>query len=353
MDQLLSKTGHKLVSFHPGKRIDAVVSEIAGNAVYFTIGGKAKGLLTGKHLEEVRAFVKTLSVGDKVWGVVMEPETKDGYVHLSMRHAASESVWNRLTEAKKNGTEIRVTGRNASNKGITVELDSLIAFIPSSQIGKVVLSDIDDIVGKSIRVKVLDVDKARKRVIFSERAVSEAGAIKQLGKALTKVKEGKKYQGVVTQTTGFGAFVEIKIKMDGEEIPVEGLVHISELSWDKVGESTSVVTEGDEVEVLALGIKGDKLALSIKQAQGDPWEGVEKKYKVDTKASGKIMRVSNFGVFVELEPGIEGLIHVTKIPPGTDLKKGDKVNVYVEEVNRKDKKIGLGIVLTTKPVGYK
>jgi len=130
-------------------------------------------------------------------------------------------------------------------------------------------------------------------------------------------------------------------------------VHISELSWEKVSSPDDVVSQGDKVKVKIVAKRNGKLAFSIKQALEDPWEKVEKKYKKDKRVRADITRVTDFGVFVQLEPGIEGLIHITKIPPGKKLVKGDKVDVYVEDIDKENRKIALGLVLTEKPVGYK
>jgi small subunit ribosomal protein S1 len=134
---------------------------------------------------------------------------------------------------------------------------------------------------------------------------------------------------------------------------LEGLVHISELSWDKIGKPEEIVSVGDNVKVKVIGKKNGKLALSIKQTQKDPWEEAEKRYPKDKKVEGKVVRVSDFGMFVSLEPGVEGLVHITKIPPTKKFEVGDDVNVVIEEIDSKAKKLSLGLVLTAKPVGYK
>jgi ribosomal protein S1 len=141
--------------------------------------------------------------------------------------------------------------------------------------------------------------------------------------------------------------------VSGKKVPVEGLVHISELSWQKIAKVGDMLSEGDRVNVVVIGVDDGKIALSTKKAESDPWGEVEKKYKTEQKLEGVVVRRSGFGLFVELEPGIEGLVHITKIPPGSEYKKGDKVNVYIEEVNKQERKISLGLVLTSKPVGYK
>jgi ribosomal protein S1 len=158
----------------------------------------------------------------------------------------------------------------------------------------------------------------------------------------------------VTKIYAFGCFVQIQVEIKkGKKVPVEGLVHISELSWEKVSDSKEIVTEGEKVKVKIIGKKDDKLSLSMKQAKKDPWESAVKKYKKDKKLKGKVVRLSDYGVFVQLEPGVEGLIHMTKIPPATKLEEGKQVDVYVERIDPEARKLSLGLVLTTKPIGYK
>jgi len=216
------------------------------------------------------------------------------------------------------------------------------------EFNKKVLENIDNL-AETLKIKVIEVDKRKKKVVFSERAVSEAKEIEEAGIALKKVEIDKVYDGVITTITSFGIFVKIK----ADKSDIEGLVHISELSWEKIERPSEVFKLGQKVKVKVLGIRDGKLALSLKQAQENPWENVSKKFKVDDKVKGTVTKNSDFGTFVKLAPGIEGLIHITKIPPATKLNVGDAVNCYIEEIDTKNKRISLGLILSVKPVGYK
>ena len=193
---------------------------------------------------------------------------------------------------------------------------------------------------------------------MSEKAVSEATDIKLAKEFLDKIKEGDIYDAVVTTVASFGCFVRLDV---GKEAPTkvkksfapEGLVHVSELSWSKVENVSDAVKIGDKVKVKVIGTKDGKLSLSVKRAKVDPWTKAGDKYHVDTKYEGKVVKISDFGIFVELEPGVEGLIHITKIPPATRLREGEKINCIVEEIDAKSKKMSLGLVLSSKPIGYK
>ncbi len=349
MADLLAKNNYKLQSFKRGQKIDATVRKITDKAVIFDIGGKSEGLLVDVYLQEVRDFVKTLKIGDRIRANIMDPETSEGVVLLSLRHAAGEQVWDNLRKLQTDDKELNVNAKTLGTSGMFVEYDSIVGFIPLSQFGKKAAENLSALLGKTLVVKIADVDPQKKRIVFSEKAVSEKEDIAKIKTALANAKEGEIHEGVVTTVTDFGVFVEITL----EKMKLEGLVHVSELAWDRVAKPSELLKVGDKVKVKILSLNPDKLAFSIKHAQEDPWETMADKYKVDQKLSGTVSRVSDFGVFVQLESGIEGLIHLTKIPPAMKLKTGDPVNVYVEEIDTKSKKMALGLVLTSKPVGYK
>ncbi len=349
MEELLSLYSKKLVGFSRGQKVDATLTDLSKRYASFDVGGKSEAVLNDIYFQEARDYLKTLKIGDKVQATIVEPETKEGYVLISLKNASSDSIWDSLYEAMEKDLEISVIVKNVTPSGVVVEYGMVSGFIPMSQVGKKTFSKIESFMDKSIKVKVLDVDRDHKKVVFSEKYVSEADEIKKINKALTKIKEGEIYTGHVSNITDFGAFVAIDI----DKITVEGLVHFSELSWDKSGKPSDYLSEGDKVKVKVIGVKQGKLALSIKQAAEDPWSTASKKYKVEDKFKGKVSRISDFGAFVVLEPGIEGLIHITKIPPAQKIKVSDTVHCYIEEIDPENRKISLGLVLTSKPVAYK
>lgn len=353
MEELLAKVGYSPRAFFQGQRFEAKVTEVNNKSVIFDIGGKSEGVVLGKDFEEAREFIKTLKPGDKVQVQVTIAEAQDGSTLLSLRQAAYDAGWNRLEKAKSENGAVAVFGRIASSSGITVDCYGLTGFIPTSQMGKIAIQNPQILVGRHFVAKVVEADRAKSRLVLSEKAVSEAAGMALVEKALKEVKEGDLYEGVVSTVASFGVFARIEVDVEGKKVPLEGLVHISEISWEKVNDLTSIYKEGSKIKVKVIGLKDGKVALSVKQARKDPWVEVENKYKVDDKVGGKITRISDFGVFVQLEPGIEGLIGLTKIPPGTPLKEGIEVNCYIEKIDAKNRKISLGLVLKAKPVGYK
>ncbi len=353
MEELLAKSGYNIKGFSRGEKIKVKLIEMSAHSAIFDVGGKGEGILTDTYFQEAKDFLRTLKLGDTTIATVMDPETSDGSVLISLRQAASDSIWDFLNKAKKTDSPLNVLVRNVTSSGILVEQDNLSGFIPTSQIGKATLAHIDDLNGKRIKVKVIEVDKKRKRVVFSEKAVSEAKDMELNQKAQKELKEGQIYTGTIVTVADFGIFVGIPVKVDDKKVTVEGLVHVSELSWEKTEKPSDTFKKGQKVDVKILAARGGKLSLSIKQAQVDPWEKGSGKYKAEDRIKGKIVKISDFGVFVQLEPGIEGLIHITKIPPAQHLKVGDEVQCYIEEINQKEKRISLGLVLTQKPLGYK
>jgi len=354
MAELLAAYGSKTKGFNRGQKLKAKVTSINSRAVVLDIGGKSEGLVTEKAFAEARDFVKTLKVGDEVVVSVLIPENPEGYVILSLREASSEASWTRLEKAKAENAPIVVFVKGLNPSGITVDAEGILGFIPNSQLGKEVSKNVQGLIGKYIKAVPLEVDKSFNKVVLSEKEVSEKEDIKAAKEALANIKEGEIYSGEVTTVANFGCFVKIQAEgVKGKKVEVEGLVHVSELAWGKVNDPRDVISEGKKVEVKVLGTHDGKLALSIKQAEKDPWQEAASKYKAEAKVSGKVTRMSDYGAFVELEPGVEGLVHLTKIPPGTKLSEGQEVNVYIEEVDPKARKLSLGLVLTTKPVGYK
>lgn len=349
MAELLATYGKPIHGFSAGDKVKGKVIAKTSKSLVLDIGGKSEGVVTEKAFSEARDFIKNLKVGDEVVASVLIPETPDGVVILSLRQAAFDASWERLEKARNTGEEVAVLGKGVNQSGVTVDVEGLTGFIPGVQLGREVSKNPQGLIGKYFKTKVLGVDKLTNKIVLSEKEISEAGELKAAKETLSKVKEGEVYDGEVTTVANFGCFVKFKIG----KIPLEGLVHVSELSWSKVENPSDVVRQQDKVKVKVIAVKDGKIALSIKRAQKDPWEGAEKKYKPETKLRGKVVKISDFGVFIELEPGVEGLVHMTKIPPATNLEEGQEIKVIVEEIDPKSKKLSLGLVLTSKPVGYK
>lgn len=349
MAELLARHARKVNNLTAGQRIKSKVVSITPTEVILDIGGKSEGIVKEKGYQEAKELINTLKAGQEVLATVLVPESRDGTIVMALRDAMHDITWERLTKAQKEGSEVAVIGRGVTPSGFNVDVEGLSGFIPTSQMGKEANANVQKLIGHGFKVKVIEVDKSQNKIVLSEKEVSEAEDIANAKRAMKKVQEGEIYDGVVTTVANFGCFVRFKV----EKVEIEGLVHVSEMSYSRIANPHDFVKTGDKVRVKVLAARDGKLALSMKQAAGDPWAEVSEKYKVDQKVSGKIVRISDFGMFVELEPGVEGLVHITKIPPTQKFEVGQEVRCEVEEVNVKDKRIALGLVLTSVPVGYK
>lgn len=353
MAELLASAKKKVIGFSSGQKVKGKVISKNPKSLILDIGGKSEGIVAEKAFVEARDFIKDLKTGDEVWTTVIVSENKDGNVLLSLRQAAFDSSWERVIKAKDEALPVAVLGRGVNPSGVTVEVEGLTGFIPQSQLSRQASKNPQDLVGKYFKAKIIEVDKVANKVVLSEKEISEAADIKAEKEALEKIKEGEIFDGIVTTVANFGCFVKIAVPSKTKEIFVEGLVHISEFSWGKTKNPFDLVEVGDKIKVKVIGAREGKLALSIKAAQEDPWDKAPDKYKPEDRLEGTITRISDFGIFVEVEPGIEGLIHTTKIPPGKKFSEGEKVKCYVENLDTKAHKLSLGLVLTSKPIGYK
>lgn len=355
MDELLSLYGASVRRLSLGERVKGTITQKLPGRVVVDIGGKSEGIIAEKAYKEAESLIRNLKIGDEIQAQVIVSETPDGYTVLSLRQATHDASWKKLEDSKINGTPIMVEGKTVTSAGIMVDVSGLTGFIPKSQLGKVTARNQQALVGKRFEAVVIDTDRGSNKVVLSEKEVSEKDELELVRAAVKSVKEGETFEGEVTSIYDFGCFVKIEVPLKGVEdkVELEGLVHISELSWDKVARSEDAFQIGDKVKVKVIGKTNGKLALSIRQMEEDPWDTIEKKYKKESRVKGSVSKLTDFGVFVQLEPGIEGLVHLTKIPPGKRLAKGDSVNVYVEEIDPREKRISLGLVLTEKPVGYK
>ncbi len=355
MDQLMKSVGYTFKGFKRGEQVVGKVVEVTSRTVYIDIGGKAEAIVSEKEYEMAKDYFRAMKPGDEVTGTVLITENDAGQVILSLRRAASDNKWKAFEQALADDSPIAVKGKEVTKGGLLVEIDGVFGFIPSSQLGHEADADSSALIGKTIMVKVIEVDRSMNRLVLSERAVSEAADIEKRKTALTAVKVGGEYEGTVVGMVPFGAFIEISVGKGAKVQGLEGLVHISEITWDKVDDVSKVLKEGEKVKVQVIGIdeENGKLALSMKRLSSDPWLIAISKYNVDSKHRGVVSKIVPYGILVKLERGIEGLIHASKMPVDKAFKEGDEVDVFVESVDLDKRRLSLGVVLTTVPVGYK
>lgn len=351
MTELLAQTDYQVKGLKRGQQIEGIVKNISSKIVFVEIGAKAEGLVVNREFEAARDYIKNLKIGDKVLISVVSPEDNMGQILLSLKKAAYTLAWKKFLEAKEGQEEVEVQVKEIISAGLLVEASGLSGFIPQSQIGKSNLGKIKELPGKKLKVKVLEVDQVSNRLVFSEKAVCEKEKIAKVKKLLQKVKIGQVFEGEITALLPFGVFV--KVKVNGEEI--EGLVHISEISWDKVSDSTTKFSVGEKVKVKVIDKDEEsaRLSLSLKQLIADPWQEKVKKFPVESLVSGKVLRLASYGAIIEIEEGLEGLLHISHIPPEAKIDVGDMIDCFVEKIEPEKRRLSLGLVLKEKPVGYK
>lgn len=358
MEELLSSAEYSVNVPKRGEVIVGTITGISKKSVTVDIGAKTEGIVVDKEFEAAREYIDAeLKEGEQVEAIVASSESNSGQILLSLRRAAADSRWEYFEEAFKNETTLDAKGIDVNKGGLIAVVNGTRGFVPSSQFGKELVGNYQSLIGQLVKVKVIEVDRDKNRLIFSERHVSEAQEIAQKEKALESVEVNSIYEGVVSGVMHFGLFVTVEIPVEGSDISghVEGLVHISEISWEKVSHPKDYHQVGDRIKVRVLGIdeKTGKLNLSIKQLSDDPWLGIDEKYQQGMTISGTVSRIESFGVFVNVEEGVDGLIHSSKLDPSIELQKGQEITVFVESVDPNQRRMSLSVVLTELPVGYK
>lgn len=346
MEELLKTEGVELAGLKKGQEVKGRVTAIKNKAIFIDIGAKTDAVVTGKEFEFVKDYVADLKVGDEMQVQVRSPENDKGQILVSIRGAASGYGWNYFKEKERSGGEVTVFGKELNRGGIVVIAPfGFFGFIPGSQIGGKYEGDPEKMLNKKIKVKVLEADQAKNRLVFSERLVSEPDKVGEEEGAIEGLQVGQEFEAEIVRVEPFGVFVRI---VSGA-LNLEGLVHISEISWEKVENVQAMYRPKEKIKVKLINKDDGRLQFSLKRLIPDPWEKIEEKYPKDKEVSGEAVRIASFGVLVRLEPGVEGLIHISKLAGATEqIKEGDKVEVYIESIDVAKRKISLGLVVKDK-----
>lgn len=346
---------YELVVPKRGSMITGTITSIGPKSLTLDISAKTEGVVADKEFALAADYISELKEGQEIEAQVVSSETTQGRIMLSLKKLALESKWAFFEEALKNDTELEAKGIDVNKGGLIVLVNGTRGFVPSSQFGKEMMGKYMTLKGTTIKVKPIEVDKEKNRLIFSERHVSEASEIAQKEAALGSIETGAVYKGVVSGVMHFGFFVTVEVPVEKSVGHVEGLVHISEISWEKVSHPRDYHKVGDRIDVRVLGVddKTGKLNLSIKQLQDDPWTTIEERYEVGMTVTGTVSRVESFGAFINVEEGIDGLIHSSKLTEADALSKGDEVTVHVESVDSKQRRMSLSLVKQELSVEYR
>ena len=358
MADLLAQSDYTLRVPKTGNITTGVIKSITKKLVLIDVGGKTEGVVADREYQQAIDFIETLKEGETVDVYVLDGESDSGQILLSLKKAALDKKWDELNEAIQADKSVSVHAMDVNRGGMVVLYEGLRGFIPTSQFGRHITSKLATLKGKNIDVKVIEADREKNRLIFSERQVSEASEIANSTAALQALEEGQVVKGVITGIKPFGLFVavEVPVENEGEKGTgvLEGLVHVSEVSWDKVDDLNALYKKGQQVEakVVVVDKNQGKLTLSLKQLQGDPWNDFAAEITEGSTMKGTVSRIVPFGVFVSLKSGIDGLIHESKLG-GEVFSEGEEVMVSVDSIDTDQRRVSLSPMTSELPVTYK
>lgn len=342
MDKLISESVSKSIP-KVGDVISGNIVSVGKNEIIVDIPGLTTGIVRGWEIHDESGQMTNLSIGDEVQATVIEIENERGLIELSFRLAGHQKAWDHLTDLKKEQTVVEVRATEANKGGLIVELGNVLGFLPVSQLSPEhyprveggnktkIFDKLKEYVGTMFTVKVIDVDESEEKLIVSERAIDEE---KQM-QALEGYEVGDTLDVNIVGIVDFGLFVAIPPKgatnVDKDNT-LEGLVHISEVSWQRVDNLKELFKVGDTIKTQIISINGNKVSLSIKQLTEDPWKKAAEHFTVDQVIKGTVIKVNDFGAFVEMEHNIHGLAHISELAmnPGEDPKSSVEIGKEYE-----------------------
>jgi len=333
-----------MVRIRPGQTLTGKVVQITDDEVCVSIGYKADGLIKRADLVD-----QNVKLDDEIEVEVVKVNDGEGNVLLSQRNIVNRKAWDALMEKSEANEYVDAVGKEAVKGGLIADIGGVRAFVPASQLSQRYVEKIADFVGKEMKLKIIEVDRAKKRVVASRKAVVAEEAAAKKKECWDKLEEGIVIHGIVRRLTDFGAFVDLG--------GVDGLIHITDLNWGRIKHPSEVVKPNQEVDVKVMSLDREKerIQLGYKQLQPHPWETAVEKYPEGSIVDGKVVRITDFGAFVELEPGLDGLVHIsqcatTRVNKVEDaVKVGEEVKVKVLGVDPEKRRISLSIRQVLEP----
>ncbi len=354
MEALLAASANP-ISIKRGDVVEGVIVRIDQDEILVDIGLKSEGVLSTKELPSSGyGSFSELHVDDKVLVYVIQAETQEGHAVLSLRRANTERQWRIAEEQHKNNELLRAKVIDFNKGGLIVDVAGIRGFVPISQIlnlrreevaaggeNQETAAKLQSMKDKELQLKIIEINRARNRLILSERLAVQEWRQRRREELLDELKPGEVRKGIVSNLANFGAFVDLG--------GADGLVHISQLAWSRVNHPSEVLHVGQEVEVQVLSVDKDKkkIALSIKRAEVDPWTTVEQRYAPGQVVTGTVTKLAPFGAFARIEDGIEGLIHLSEVSPGTDAKsilhEGAQLQLRILRIDAERRRLGLSL----------
>ena len=329
-----------------GSIVSGVITEIRANEVVVDIGGKAEGVISANEF----ADLGELQIGSSIEVILEKLEDREGNPILSYEQAQQKKNWENILQKCQEGAIVpgRVKAKVKGGLIVSIGVDS---FLPASHIDIQPPKNLDQYVGQTYDFKVLKINHERQNIVLSRRELIEEQRINKRRDLLEKLQPGQVRKGIVKNITDFGAFIDL----DG----MDGLLHITDMSWGRIGHPSEMLKQGEEIEVMIIDINREKerVSLGLKQTKNNPWDNIDHKFPVGSKIHGKVVNLVPYGAFIELEPGVEGLVHITEMSwtkriskPSELIKVGQELDAVVLSIQKEEQKISLGLrQLETNP----
>ena len=344
MAEMLATAGQE-TKYKNGNLIEGTVSAIKGDHVFVDIGYKSVGQIDIDEFATIEGEAPSVKVGDKITVMLVKLEDdKTGMVELSKKRADDKIRWEKILERYVEGCVVSGTVKSAVRGGLIVQVDDIEAFLPGSQVEVTPVKELEPYVGQTFDFKVIKISNERRNLIISRRELIEGTLAEKRAELLASLQPGEVRKGHVKNITDFGAFIDL----DG----IDGLLHITDMSWGRVKHPSEILKVGQEIDVKVLEVDRDRerISLSLKEMTENPWNSIQDQFPVGSRVAGKVVNLAAYGAFVEIAPGIEGLVHISefswtkRVARASDmLAVGDEVQVVVLSVDVENQKIALGI----------
>ena len=354
METIIEKREDMLEVPRVGEIVNGHIIDKARNALYLDLGHLGVGVIYGRDLLDDSDTFKETNLGDEIKATIQRLDNEDDLIELSVRSATIEQSWTDIRKLLDTNEIFETEIHDANKGGLIIRINGITGFLPVSQLApdhyprveggdkNRILERLKSYVNEKFMVKVINADQDNDKLIVSEKAeVSE-----EISEILNKISVDDKVEGTVSGLVDFGIF--IKFEVDGNEL--EGLVHISELAWQRIDDPADVVDIGDKVKAKVIGVDGLRISLSMKQLKDDPWKGVSDKYKVGDSVDGEVIKITAFGGFIKLDDDIHGLVHISELPNQEDgnsdevLNIGDKKKFKIISLQPENHRLGLSLV---------
>jgi small subunit ribosomal protein S1 len=337
MEEAMKQTGS--LPFAAGNIVKGHIIEVRPKEVLVDIGYKSEGVIPAQEFEDI----KTVKVGDEIDVLIEKLENKEGTVVLSHEKAEFKRNWERILTICNEGGTIQGKVKSVVKGGLVVNI-GVEAFLPASQIDIITPKNLASFVGNNYEFKVVKINQERQNIVLSRRELIEQERSEKRAKLLAEMVPGDIRKGTVKNITDFGAFIDLN--------GIDGLLHITDMSWGRIAHPSELLKVGQEIDVVVLDVNKEKerVSLGLKQKMANPWDNIETKFPVGARVKGKVVNLVPYGAFVQLEPGVEGLVHVTELSwtkrvakPSDMLKMDQELDAIVLGINREEQKISLGI----------